>query len=385
LDNAREKIVPPLLSIQSARFNPLEYGLRDNHRHPKWTNLQAAWDRFMARQLRIEYEGAFYHITYRGNERKRIFFAESDYHKFRQYLVKAQERYGIVLHCYILMTNHYHFLIETPYANLSKAMHFLNSSYTTYAKMKHKRSGHLFQGRYKAILVDKDRYLLELSRYLHLNPVRAGMVNRPEDYSFSSYTCYITGVGGGLVSSDLILRMFNPETPKARISYRDFVEAAMEGRQPNPFDSVYYGMMLGSEQFVRQGNTLCAGTLVLVGPVRSETADCRLVRGLRRRRNTRQSSRKILRLPVSQRPPPYCCRCRQCAKRLCAVEGAYCGPHNNIDGQTRRRGNVVAGPGYRYLTGLPDLFSGHFVLEIFDGPGHFDQQSPFGGDCSVVD
>ena len=206
----------------------------------------------MARQLRIEYEGAFYHITYRGNERKRIFFAESDYHKFRQYLVKAQERYGIVLHCYILMTNHYHFLIETPYANLSKAMHFLNSSYTTYAKMKHKRSGHLFQGRYKAILVDKDRYLLELSRYLHLNPVRAGMVNRPEDYSFSSYTCYITGVGGGLVSSDLILRMFNPETPKARISYRDFVEAAMEGRQPNPFDSVYYGMMLGSEQFVRQ-------------------------------------------------------------------------------------------------------------------------------------
>ena len=145
----------------------------------------------MARPLRIEYKGAFYHITARGNERRRIFFSKADYDKFKDYLGKAQDKYGYLLHCYMLMTNHYHLLIETPNPNMSKLMHYLNGSYTGYINRRRKRSGHLFQGRYKAILVDADSYFLELSRYVHLNPVTANMVFNPEDYPYSSYSYFI--------------------------------------------------------------------------------------------------------------------------------------------------------------------------------------------------
>jgi REP element-mobilizing transposase RayT len=101
----------------------------------------------MARPLRIEYEGALYHVTARGNERKRIYFTKRDYLKFREYIEDAQEKYGCLLHVYVFMTNHYHMIIETPRANISKVMHFINGSYTTYINKKRDRSGHLFQGR----------------------------------------------------------------------------------------------------------------------------------------------------------------------------------------------------------------------------------------------
>ena len=133
----------------------------------------------MARPLRIEYEGALYHVTARGNERGKVFFTKADYRKFREYLREGQTKYGFILHCYVLMTNHYHLLIETPEKNLSRIMHYLNSSYTTYINIKRKRSGHLFQGRYKAILVDRDSYLLELSRYLHLWNPNPGTIASP--------------------------------------------------------------------------------------------------------------------------------------------------------------------------------------------------------------
>jgi len=141
----------------------------------------------VARPLRIEYEGAFYHVTARGNERKEIFFAGHDYAKFMDYLRETRDRYHFLLHCYVLMPNHYHLLIETPEGNISQVMHRLNASYTGYINRTRQRTGHLFQGRYKAILVDRDNYLLELSRYVHLNPVRAGMVSNPGDYPHSSY------------------------------------------------------------------------------------------------------------------------------------------------------------------------------------------------------
>ena len=145
----------------------------------------------MARPLRIEYPGAFYHVTARGNERKRIYFTKRDYLKFREYIEDAQEKYGCLLHVYVFMTNHYHMIIETPNPNISKVMHFINGSYTTYINKKRDRSGHLFQGRYKAILIDRDNYLLEASRYIHLNPVRARIVEKPEEFLNSSYASYI--------------------------------------------------------------------------------------------------------------------------------------------------------------------------------------------------
>ena len=140
----------------------------------------------MARPLRIVYRGAFYHVAARGNERRKIFLSGADYAKFLAYLGDALCKYGVVLHAYALMGNHYHLVVETPEANLSAFVHALNSAYTTYFNVKRKRWGHLFQGRYKSIVIEKDAYLVELSRYVHLNPVRAGVVQKPEDYGLSS-------------------------------------------------------------------------------------------------------------------------------------------------------------------------------------------------------
>jgi REP element-mobilizing transposase RayT len=136
----------------------------------------------MARPLRIEYAGAFYHITSRGNERKEIFKDEQDFVKFLTYLESSVQRYKAVIHVYCLMSNHYHLLLETPLGNLSQIMRHINGAYTTHFNAKRQRAGHLFQGRYKAILVEADEYAGELSRYIHLNPVRAGVVRRPEEY-----------------------------------------------------------------------------------------------------------------------------------------------------------------------------------------------------------
>ncbi len=145
----------------------------------------------MGRPLRIEYPGALYHITSRGNEKRDIFLDNNDRIKFLDILEDYHERYGILIHSYVLMDNHYHLILETPKGNLLKVMHGINGGYTGYFNRRHGRVGHLFQGRYKGIIVDKDTYLLELGRYVHLNPLRAKMVERPELYEWSSYPAYI--------------------------------------------------------------------------------------------------------------------------------------------------------------------------------------------------
>lgn len=206
----------------------------------------------MARPLRIEYEGAFYHTTARGNERKRIFFAKSDYEAFIGYLKEAKEKYGARLHCYVLMTNHYHLLVETPQGNLSRLMQYLNGTYTSHFNRKRRRSGHLFQGRYKAIVVDRDSYLLELSRYLHLNPVRAGLVVRPEDYPYSSYRAYVSRGKDDLIDRDLILGMISQDRRAGRRGYRDFVERVVAEELEDPLKSVYGGVVLGGRPFITQ-------------------------------------------------------------------------------------------------------------------------------------
>jgi len=136
----------------------------------------------MARPLRIEYEGALYHITTRGNARAAIFLADEDRNLFLKTLSEVPIRYGWICHAYCLMPNHYHLLVETPSPNLSRGMQLLNGIYTQEFNRQHKRSGHLFQGRFKAILVEKESHLLELARYIVLNPVRAGMVTSIDDW-----------------------------------------------------------------------------------------------------------------------------------------------------------------------------------------------------------
>ncbi|MDY7030430.1 MAG: transposase [Thermodesulfobacteriota bacterium] len=206
----------------------------------------------MARPLRIEYEGAFYHVTARGNERRRIYYSKADYEKFKAYLEETQKKYGYLLHGYVLLTNHYHLLIETPMANLSKVMHYINGSYTNYINIKERRSGHLFQGRYKAILIDRDEYLLELSRYLHLNPVRAKIAERPEDYPYSSYRAYIEKNKKDIVYRDLILGMMSKTKNNAINKYKNFVGGAIEVDLENPLKNVYGGMILGGTRFIKE-------------------------------------------------------------------------------------------------------------------------------------
>lgn len=206
----------------------------------------------MARPLRIEYEGAVYHVTARGNERKNIFFSKSDYNKFLDYLAESKKKFKIIVHCYVLMGNHYHLILETPEANLSKMMHYVNGSYTSYINVKRKRSGHLFQGRYKSILVDRDNYLLQLSRYIHLNPVRAKMSERPEEYPYSSYGVYILTRKDDLITTDLILELTKSSRGSERQTYKLFVDAAIGKENDNPAKDIYGGIMLGGVKFIKE-------------------------------------------------------------------------------------------------------------------------------------
>jgi len=144
----------------------------------------------MARPLRIQYPGAYYHITSRGKERKDVFNSVRDRGKFLSYLDSASERYNARIHVYCMMGNHYHLMFKRPDGNLSQIMQHLNGAYTTYFNTKLKRSGHLFQGRYKSILIEADEYAAQLSRYIHLNPVRTGIVEEPGKYPCSSYQFY---------------------------------------------------------------------------------------------------------------------------------------------------------------------------------------------------
>ena len=183
----------------------------------------------MARPLRIEYDGALYHITSRGNERRAIFRDDEDRVDFLDALQKVNERFNWICHAYCLMNNHYHLLIETPDGNLSKGMRQLNGVYTQDFNRRHHRVGHVFQGRYKSILVDKESYLLEVSRYVVLNPVRAKAVKCPEDWKWSSYR----GTAGmekphKCIAPDWILGQFGIKRRQAERKYREFVAAGIQ-------------------------------------------------------------------------------------------------------------------------------------------------------------
>lgn len=203
----------------------------------------------MARQLRVGFEGAFYHITSRGNLREKVFFEDKDREKFLEILEKTKERYGYILHAYALMDNHYHLLIETPKANISQIMQNINTSYTVYINKKYRRSGHLFQGRFKGIIVDKDEYLVTLSRYIHLNPVRAKIVQRPEDYRWTSYRAYIDrSIKGSLVDTSDTLSYYSKTRGDAIDRYKAFVETGIRGEE-NPFKDIEAGIILGGRRF----------------------------------------------------------------------------------------------------------------------------------------
>jgi len=205
----------------------------------------------MARQLRIEYPGAFYHITSRGNQKERVFFSDHDRIILLDCLRDANKKYGAVIHTYCLMDNHYHLLLETPHANLSNIMHFINTSYAIFFNTKHSRVGHLFQGRFKAILIETDSYAQELSRYIHLNPVRAGIVARPEEYIWSSYLTFISErQPSPWLNTAMVLGYFDQDLRIARTRYAVFVIAAIGKEVDNPLTKADSSLILGSDNFV---------------------------------------------------------------------------------------------------------------------------------------
>jgi putative transposase len=179
----------------------------------------------MTRPLRIEYPGAVYHITSRGNEKKAVFKDDQDRENFLNTLQHVNKRYNWLCHAYCLMTNHYHLLIETPDGNLSLGMRQLNGVYTQLFNKRYNRNGHLFQGRFKGILIQKDSHLLEVCRYVVLNPVRARMVEKPDAYPWSSY---LATAGKEkphpCLTTDWILGQFSGKRGKAEQEYRQFIQ-----------------------------------------------------------------------------------------------------------------------------------------------------------------
>jgi putative transposase len=207
----------------------------------------------MGRQLRIEYPGAYYHVTARGNERKDIFKSNRDREKFLEYLQSSVERYGAIIHVWCLMDNHYHLLLETPQGNLSQIMQHVNGAYTNYFNTKRKRSGHLFQGRYKAILVEADEYAVELSRYIHLNPVRIGAVADPVSYRWSSCADYADfRKPPNWLKRDFILGFFGTAECNAIPKYRIFINDLLGKEAENPLVQAVVGTILGTPEFVER-------------------------------------------------------------------------------------------------------------------------------------
>ncbi len=204
----------------------------------------------MARPLRVEFSGAVYHVTSRGNARKSIYLSDSDRYDFLDILNRVVERYHWLCHSYCLMGNHYHVLFETPEANLSKGMRQLNGVYTQSFNRRHRRVGHLFQGRYKAQLVEHGSYLLELARYIVLNPVRAKMVGSPADYQWSSYRSTVgLRQAEPFLSTAWVLSQFASNNQLARRRYRVFVH---QGVNDNTLtDGIENDVIVGSEAFIQ--------------------------------------------------------------------------------------------------------------------------------------
>jgi REP element-mobilizing transposase RayT len=203
----------------------------------------------MARQLRIEYAGALYHVTSRGNAQEAIYQNDEDRTEFLSLLNITCNRFNWYCHAYCLMGNHYHLLIETNTSSLSKGMKHLNGTYTQFFNRSHKRVGHVYQGRFKGILVEKENYLLELSRYIVLNPVRAKMVRAAKDWPWSSYRATAgMSAAHSCLTTDWLLAVFNKNQLNAQQAYREFIQQGKN--QPSPWENIKNQIYLGSSEFV---------------------------------------------------------------------------------------------------------------------------------------
>ncbi len=204
----------------------------------------------MARSLRLSFEDAVYHITARGNRKENIFYSDEDRKTFLNKMNETFEKFSFRCYAYCLMDNHYHLFLKTPHANLPDGMHQLNATYANWFRTKYKLAGPVFRGRYKSILVDEDSYALTLSAYIHLNPVRAGLVKFPGEYMWSSFLDYL-GKRKPLIKrldTSFILNQFGDSLKVSRARYGKFVIDNADLK--NPLEKSYKNIALGDEKFI---------------------------------------------------------------------------------------------------------------------------------------
>ena len=204
----------------------------------------------MAGKPRVHFPGALYHVIARGNKGQKVFREDSDYHLYLRLLSDYKDRYGFLLHAYVLMPTHVHLLIEVGEVPLSRMMQSLQFRYTRNYNLRHQSWGHLFQGRYKAILCEKDSYFLELSAYIHLNPVRSGFVKEPAQYKWSSYRCYLKEGKGCPVDTDFLLVQFSNQKPTARREYDLFTRSRINQGHRKDLYELRDQRFLGSDEFI---------------------------------------------------------------------------------------------------------------------------------------
>lgn len=202
----------------------------------------------MARPLRVEYPGAFHHVTARGVLKLPIFLDDADRAAFVKRLAELDYRWGLRIHAYCLMANHYHLEVETREPNLSRGLQWLNHVYASHTNWRHKRVGHLFQGRFKSALVEAETHLHALTRYIHMNPVRGGLVKEPSDYTWSSYRAYLGFVRPPIwLETRETLQRFGANRSEQIRRYQQFVEGEAAG---DPLNEMAFGAVVGSARFV---------------------------------------------------------------------------------------------------------------------------------------
>ena len=204
----------------------------------------------MARKPRVEFDGALYHVIVRGNQRQRTFHDDRDRESYLQRIEHYRQRYRFRLYAYVLMSNHVHLLMESQRVGLSKIMQGIQGSYTQSYNRRHRKVGHLFQGRYKAILCDRDAYLMELVRYIHLNPGRLKVPDDPWRYRWSSYGAYLGKASPVKIDSEEVLSRFGSNLGAARREYQRFMEEGLRQGHDEKYYETIDQRFLGEEKFI---------------------------------------------------------------------------------------------------------------------------------------
>jgi len=204
----------------------------------------------MSRPLRIEYPGAWYHVMNRGRRRENIFLSRNDYQIFLQVLQEASDAWNLKVSAYCLMSSHYHLLVHTPEGNLSRCMRHINGIYTQRFNRRHNNDGQLFRGRYKAVLIDADSYLLEVLRYIHRNPLQAGIVDNLKDYEWSSHHGYVSRAKKwDWLHKDVLLAMLSPQRSRQKSAYMDFVSRGVSEEIEKFYSLKNLPSILGADTF----------------------------------------------------------------------------------------------------------------------------------------